>query len=130
MIGYEKMSRKHQRRIKEYAQEMKLIPEVNVTKIKGKRRGYADFLTAKLVVKEISLPEDMWLLSDKKQFAWLNEQIGGKVPGYTWHHSETPGVMQLVPTGIHRITPHSGGRSPGMWADIGRNRNGGKKNGN
>ncbi|MDO5479946.1 MAG: HNH endonuclease [Clostridia bacterium] len=66
----------------------------------------------------------------QRKFAWLDAQIGGKVPGYTWHHTEKSGIMQLVPRGIHRITPHNGGRSPGMWAYIGKNRNGGRKNGN
>lgn len=39
------------------------------------------------------------------------------IEGYTWHHTETPGKMQLVPTGIHNITTHNGGRTAGMWAD-------------
>lgn len=43
-------------------------------------------------------------MSDEVQFKWLNEQIGGTVEGYTWHHTEIPGKMQLVPTGIHNIT--------------------------
>ncbi|WP_442857215.1 HNH endonuclease signature motif containing protein [Butyrivibrio sp. INlla14] len=46
--------------------------------------------------------------------------MGGSVPGYTWHHAEIPGVMQLVPTGLHNIVSHNGGRSPGMWADAAR----------
>lgn len=33
----------------------------------------------------------------------------------TWHHTEIPGKMELVPTGIHNIITHNGGRSPGMW---------------
>ena len=37
----------------------------------------------------------------------LDEQIGGTVDGYTWHHTEIPGKMQLVPTGIHNITTWS-----------------------
>ncbi|MFC9710477.1 HNH endonuclease [Paenibacillus sp. NPDC056933] len=36
---------------------------------------------------------------------------------YTWHHTEVPGKMQLVPFCIHNITTHNGGRSTGMWAD-------------
>ncbi|MFU2016748.1 HNH endonuclease [Peribacillus butanolivorans] len=28
-----------------------------------------------------------------------------------------PGKMELVPYGIHYITPHNGGRTTGMWAD-------------
>jgi hypothetical protein len=38
----------------------------------------------------------------------------------TWHHSEIPGQMELVPFGQHNISPHIGGRSPGMWADAPR----------
>ncbi|WP_062052580.1 HNH endonuclease [Bacillus sp. JCM 19034] len=28
--------------------------------------------------------------------------------------------MELVPFGIHNITPHNGGRTKGMWADAPR----------
>lgn len=38
----------------------------------------------------------------------------------TWHHTEIPGKMELVPFGIHNITPHNGGRTAGMWADAPR----------
>ena len=38
--------------------------------------------------------------------------------GYTWHHSETPGQMQLIPTGYHNMVTHNGGRSPGMWCYV------------
>ena len=36
------------------------------------------------------------------------------------YHTEIPGKMQLVPTGIHNITTHNGGRTAGMWADAPR----------
>ena len=51
-----------------------------------------------------------------RQFRWLNEKIGRSIKGYTWHHTEILGKMQLVPTGIHNITTHNGGRTAGMWA--------------
>ena len=43
------------------------------------------------------------------------EQIhnGDKPEGYTWHHHEVPGRMQLVDSEIHARTPHIGGRS--LW---------------
>lgn len=43
------------------------------------------------------------------------EQIeNGDTPdGYTWHHKEDLGVMQLVQTEIHQKTAHTGGRS--IW---------------
>ena len=96
------------------------IPDVTVTKVEGMRYGFADFKTPGLVKETVKLPENMWKLSDVEQFAWLNEQIGGKVEGYTWHHTETPGIMELVPTGIHDVTTHNGGRTVGMWADASR----------
>lgn len=38
----------------------------------------------------------------------------GKLPnGYTWHHNEMEGLMQLVKTDIHKATAHTGGMS--LW---------------
>jgi len=50
------------------------------------------------------------------------EQIeNGDTPdGYTWHHKEDPGVMQLVKTEIHQRTAHTGGRS--IWGGGSQNR--------
>ena len=86
---------------------------------------------------EAQLPEDRYLDSDYQQFKDCNEQLnqayengtldteqstdrqleqirnGDKPEGYTWHHHEEPGRMQLVDSEIHRQTPHVGGRS--LW---------------
>lgn len=46
------------------------------------------------------------------------EQIKNGEPyikGYTWHHSEESGKMQLVETNIHARTGHTGGNS--IWCD-------------
>lgn len=78
---------------------------------------YADFNAAGLVERVDTLPRDLWLQSDRAQFEWLDARIpGGRPEGYTWHHTETPGRMELVPFGEHNITNHVGGRSPGHWA--------------
>jgi hypothetical protein len=78
---------------------------------------YADFEKAGLVVKIEKLPEELWKASDSKQFNWLDARIpGGRPEGMSWHHSEIEGQMELVPFGIHNITDHIGGRSPGHWA--------------
>ncbi|MEM7174094.1 MAG: HNH endonuclease [Bacteroidota bacterium] len=37
-------------------------------------------------------------------------------PGYTWHHHQEYGVMELVETEIHQKTGHTGG-----WALWGKN---------
>lgn len=78
---------------------------------------YPDFNAAGLVARTDELPQDLWLRGDTAQFNWLDSRIpGGRPEGYTWHHTETPGKMELVPFGEHNINSHIGGRSPGHWA--------------
>ena len=107
-----------QREIKARAVELGLIPDVEVKKQPGMRYGVADFRSAGLVYRTAQLPKEMWGWSNARQFKWLNEQVGGPFEGFTWHHSEIPGLMELVPSGIHNVTTHNGGRSPGMWAEL------------
>ncbi len=116
--GAEKISKDQKGYIKARAVENKLIPKVEVKKVEGMKYGFADFGSAGLVKETRDLPEEMWKLNNKKQFKWLNEQIGGKREGYTWHHTEIPGVMQLVPRGVHMITSHNGGRTHDLWAEL------------
>jgi HNH/ENDO VII superfamily nuclease len=96
--------------------------------------NYPDFTGH--VALELQLPPELWNASDAQQFRWLNEHafgsedgqvkifpwdkdmkgVGGDVPphGYTWHHHQQPGRMQLVPFGVHGAVQHSGGRQ--VWA--------------
>ena len=120
IYGGEFLSRKQRAAIKNHAVSSGAIPDVKVIEHDDMRYGVADFESAGLVVHTCILPEDLWHKSNVAQFQWLNEQIGGAVPGYTWHHTETPGVMQLVPFGIHNITTHNGGRTYGQWVYIQR----------
>ena len=86
---------------------------------------------------EARLPENLHKASDYEQAKHLNEQLcqahengtldteqfadqqleqvrnGDKPEGYTWHHHEESGRMQLVNTEVHAKTPHTGGRS--IW---------------
>ncbi|MCC5803743.1 T7SS effector LXG polymorphic toxin [Rossellomorea vietnamensis] len=118
--GGDSLSSAQKRKIKEMAIEKGHIPEIKVTKVAGMRYGFADFARAGVVEETVQLPEVFWKLSDKEQFKWLDEQIGGTRKGMTWHHTEVPSRMELVPFGIHNITPHNGGRTKGMWADAPR----------
>ena len=118
--GGENLTKKQRSIIKQQAIDAGLITDIKVTKVEGMRYGFADFESAGVVKETQYLPENMWKMSDAEQFKWLDEQIGGTVDGYTWHHTEIPGKMQLVPTGIHNITTHNGGRTAGMWADAPR----------
>ncbi|WP_240310375.1 HNH endonuclease [Listeria goaensis] len=118
--GGENLSIKQKKLIKEMAVNEGLIPDVKVTPVENMKYGFADFEGAGVVEETIDLPKDLWLKSDKEQFNWLNEQVGGARPGKTWHHTEIPGKMELVDFGIHNITSHNGGRTAGMWADSAR----------
>lgn len=91
-----------------------------------------------------TLPESMYLESDDTQFSYANEQLAEAVnqnpelgneftdsqrtqifvnetpEGYTWHHSEEPGKLELVDEEIHAETGHDGGR--GLWGGGSENR--------
>jgi hypothetical protein len=136
----ENLTAAQRKKIKDNAVKSNLVKDVKIKKVEGQKFGYADFKGAGLVIEEIDLPQDLWLVDDDTQFKWLNSEIkkknpnlfpigyvGEKVPGTTWHHSEIPGNMQLVPTGIHNIYTHNGGRSTGNWACASRKKSTGKK---
>jgi hypothetical protein len=83
---------------------------------------------------DAQLPEELYEASDKKQFDECNKQLkeavekdpefakkftpeqleqikNGETPdGYTWHHNEKTGKMQLVDSETHAKTGHTGGR--------------------
>lgn len=61
------------------------------------RYGFADFKSAGLVAETKYLPESLWLKSDEAQFERLDNVIGGRPESMTWHHTEVPGKMELVP---------------------------------
>lgn len=86
---------------------------------------------------DAQLPDDMLQASDAEQFGECNKQLkeaadndpelakkftpeqleqikNGDTPdGYTWHHNEEKGKMQLVDSETHAHTGHTGGRS--IW---------------
>ena len=80
--------------IRNFAIEKGFIPDVSINVVmdtNGKIYRYADF-------------------------KWLDDKIRGRSEGYTWHHSEIDGQMELVPTGIHNVYNHNGGRTKNHWA--------------
>ena len=86
---------------------------------------------------DAKLPEDLEKASDRKQFEECNRQLKekcdsdpefkskftpeqqadideGRTPeGYTWHHNEEKGKIQLVDSDTHAETRHTGGRN--IW---------------
>jgi hypothetical protein len=93
---------------------------------------------------DAQLPENLYQATDAKQFDECNKQLqdaverdpefakqftaeqleqieNGDTPdGYTWHHSEEIGKMQLVDSDIHAQTGHTGGKS--IWGGGSENR--------
>ena len=114
-----KLSKGEKASIKKRAIEKGLIPDVPVEFVKASRKKtyrYVDFDAAGLVKEKVDLPEYLWLETDAVQFKWLDDKIGGRPEGYTWHHSEKDGQMELVPMGVHRVYHHNGGRTVNHWA--------------
>ena len=138
--GGDELTGGQRKAIREYAREKGMVPTVPTYEKDGKT--YADF--SEYQVFECVLNKEDWPKTDKEQFDKCNEMLKkaieenpelakqftkeqleqinrGETPsGYTWHHSEKDGVMQLVPYGVHNSTNHHGGRSEGNWADAPR----------
>ena len=90
------------------------------------------------------LPDNILMASDGKQFNYcikslqneiknnpalskkfsareLEQIKAGKTPsGFTWHHNEMPGKMELVKSDIHDTAKHTGGRA--VWGGGGIHR--------
>ncbi|MFD1707871.1 HNH endonuclease [Siminovitchia sediminis] len=88
---------------------------------------------------EVNLPNDLYLQSDSVHFSYANIELydelqsnpdlvkelqltntdiqqlaqGDTPEGYSWHHHEDAGVLQLVEEEIHHQTGHTGGRE--LW---------------
>lgn len=93
---------------------------------------------------EITLPKRLYQATDAEQFRYATKELlaaiknnpklkgkfseeqleqiaaGYKPKGYTWHHHEELGKMQLVETRIHQSTPHRGGKA--IWGGGSANR--------
>ena len=117
--GSKKLTKGEKVAIKRFAINQALIPDVPAKVVKATNQNtlrYVDFDVAGLVKEKVDLPEHLWTETDAVQFKWLDEKIGGRPQGYTWHHSEKAGRMELVPTGIHNVYHHNGGRTKKHWA--------------
>lgn len=88
---------------------------------------------------EVQLPESLYLQSDLVHFSYANVELyyaiksnpdlidelgldtedikellnGNSLNGYTWHHHEEPGKLQLVDEDYHQHNGHTGGRE--LW---------------
>ncbi len=92
----------------------KAIEEGFIPFIKVSADGIADF--GKHVKTRLPLPEHLWKVGDRQQFSYLDGKLAEKGmsrKGYTWHHHQDAGWMELVPMGLHNAYTHKGGRS--IW---------------
>ncbi len=121
--------------------EKKIIENVNGENIEGVFPNFESEFDAKL-------DKELYGESDYIQFKECNKQLYEKIEndadfrgkfseetieqikdgikdgsapdGYVWHHSETPGKVQLVDSTIHAQTGHTGGRT--VWGGGNENR--------
>lgn len=86
----------------------------------------------------IEVPKELWKSGDVHIFKYCTEELRNEIKtnpemikqytpqqleqimngdayikGLTWHHSEVPGRMELVPTRIHALSNHTGGNT--IW---------------
>lgn len=91
------------------------FPSVYDTKLSPEQYKASDavqFNTCNQKLKEsVNNNPDMRSKFNAKQLGQIEN--GDRPSGYTWHHNEKQGRMQLVPTEVHSKTPHTGGRS--IW---------------
>ncbi len=119
MFNGKKLKKKQREAIKARAIANKYIPNVPVRLL---TESGLPILTALGLSEKQWNSGKFWKLKDRMQFKYLNEQLGGAVPGYTWHHTEVPGRMQLVPfESITSRTIVAVDRQK-MWGYIGRRR--------
>jgi hypothetical protein len=95
---------------------------------------------------EVQMDESLYLQSDYVHFSYANQELydaiqaepdladdlglsqqdvqtlsqGDTPDGFTWHHNEEPGVLQLVDQDTHANTAHTGGRE--LWGGGGEYR--------
>lgn len=78
--------------------------------IQAKDSAQADYANEALKEKVDNDPEFAEQFSDEQ----LEQIENGETPdGYTWHHSEEPGEMQLISTEEHQNNRHTGGKA--IW---------------
>lgn len=83
----------------------------------AKDSAQADYANQALKEKVDNDPEFAQQFSDEQ----LEQIENGETPdGYTWHHSEEPGQMQLVSTEEHQNNRHTGGKA--IWSGGRENR--------
>lgn len=109
------------RRIRRFARKHRLIPYIPITRT----TKYANFNSVAYEIPGathaghmVQLPHEFWERGVGAQETFLNNTYfnGVQPEGYTWHHHQEDGLMQLVPSGVHRAYKHNGGRAPGHWA--------------
>lgn len=57
---------------------------------------------------------------DELEYIQAALELGETPYGYTWHHTQIPGRMQLVPSPIHDVARHLGGQV--IWCGGNQNR--------
>ncbi|PKH69303.1 hypothetical protein CXF59_00030 [Flavobacterium sp. ALD4] len=57
--------------------------------------------------------EDEILAKQLKDISNSSSNNQGRIFGYIWHHSEKPGIIQLIRKDVHEFNRHTGGNA--IW---------------
>ncbi len=109
--------------------------EIDGKKIKVEA-NFPDFGDVKVKGADVELPKELLIASDEKQFKYVTEQLkklpkkelekmfdnnkevidaikrgDTRIPGYTYHHNEGTGVIEVIDAAIHDGARHVGGNA-------------------
>ncbi|MCY7799091.1 Ribonuclease YxiD [Bacillus licheniformis] len=97
----------------------KHVGEVKIDKKFYKSSDAVQFRQATLLLKEkLEKKPELKKAFTERQLQQISK--GKKPEGYTWHHHQKDGIMQLVDSDIHGKTGHTGGRN--IWGGGSQNR--------
>lgn len=99
--------------LKQLIQDLPQFKDELISGVYFKDSGYPDF-SPFVYVTEDGAKAQKWitLTGDRdKDFAAANSLMGWKKEpkGWTWHHNEEAGFMQLIPSELHSEVKHTGG---------------------
>lgn len=94
-----------------FKEEYKANPKVVIEKLKKLNSGQVHKVTVDGVTKEIKGEELL-----KRQLQDLDSKHGNRIFGFTWHHHEDIGKMELVLSSVHNSVGHTGGNL--IWGGL------------
>lgn len=85
------------------------VPQIDLLASDQSQFMFANLMLLNHIMQDSSMIGELGLSEE----GFMGLRNGITPEGYTWHHSEQPGVLQLVNSDVHANTGHTGGRE--LW---------------